>query len=163
MSTAKVYKEDSRVEFKNLCPWDVGFYVYNDRTGTDFDILISGDEVCKKLTYGQIENEIFKNNIAFVGLDGVGGHAAFRITDDTAYKKLFGVDKRSPQLTEDVIKKIFGESDRKKFREMLEEYVVTQGEKRIMSVYFSTKIKPDDVSSFIVSDLERHLGVKFSS
>lgn len=159
---AKNFKPTDKITVKNLYPWDTGFQVFNDKTDRDSDCTIKGGELYKRLTYEQVENEIFKGNKAFVGIDGHGNHAPLMIVDDDACLALLAVTERPKQLSEDVLKQLFSIGDRKEFNKMLADYVVDKQEKKYTGYYFMNNVNQDDISSFLVGDLERHLGIKFN-
>ncbi len=97
----KEFSPDTKITVRNLYPWPVSFQVFNVYTNKLEDVIIEGSQVYKRLSFQQIEDEIFKDNIAFVGVNGSGNHAMLRVEDDDAFKALFDVDKRSFQLSDE--------------------------------------------------------------
>lgn len=150
-------KTTERVSIDNLCYWDI----YFRSEETDKDICVKGGiKGNVKLTASEVLAQVQADNVAFVGTDGLGSHAAIRINDPVIREYVFGQDINPVQLTEEAVRKLLEIEDRKEFRAELEKLVVTRAEKRQI-VMTCEKIGIDNVESFKMNLIESISGVKF--
>lgn len=150
-------KPTERVSIDNLCSWDI----YFKSEETDKDICVKGGVKGNvKLTASEILAQVQADNIAFVGVDGMGSHASIRITDPVVRAYVFGKDIDPVQLTEEAIKHLLNIEDRKQFRAELEKLVVTNAEKKQI-VLTCEHIGIDNVESFKMNLIESISGVRF--
>lgn len=150
-------KPTERVSIDNLCSWDI----YFKSEETDKDICVKGGVKGNvKLTASEILAQVQADNIAFVGVDGMGSHASIRITDPVVRAYVFGKDIDPVQLTEEAVKHLLNIEDRKQFRAELENLVVTNAEKKQI-VLTCEHIGIDNVESFKMNLIESISGVRF--
>lgn len=150
-------KPTERVSIDNLCSWDI----YFKSEETDKDICVKGGVKGNvKLTASEILAQVQADNIAFVGVDGMGSHASIRITDPVVRAYVFGKDIDPVQLTEEAVKHLLNIEDRKQFRAELEKLVVTNAEKKQI-VLTCEHIGIDNVESFKMNLIESISGVRF--
>ena len=150
-------KPTERVSIDNLCSWDI----YFKSEETDKDICVKGGVKGNvKLTASEILAQVQADNIAFVGVDGMGSHASIRITDPVVRAYVFGKDIDPVQLTEEAVRHLLNIEDRKQFRTELEKLVVTNAEKKQI-VLTCEHIGIDNVESFKMNLIESISGVRF--
>lgn len=150
-------KQTERVSIDNLCSWDI----YFKSEETDRDICVKGGiKGNVKLTASEVLAQVQADNIAFIGIDGLGSHAAIRINDPVIREFVFGQDIDPVQLTEEAVRNLLEIEDRKAFRTALENLVVTNAEKKQI-VMTCEKIGIENVESFKMNLIESISGVKF--
>ena len=146
VSTTTEYRDRTRVEIENLMPWSVGFQTYTlvEKNGA----IVNGGSyddkgnyqnfIYRQLTLEEIITQISINSKCFVGIDGKGSHACFRIRDLELYKVAFDLPDATDfpiQLTQAAIEKLININDPKKFKKELEELVVTPSEKKAFAYF----------------------------
>ena len=168
VSTTTEYRDRTRVEIENLLPWQVGFkpYTLPEKKGVILDGGYFKDGEYKKsifrqMTLEELITQISCENVAFIGTDGKGSHAAFRICDFEIYKVAFDLPDATDlpvQLTQDAISKLLKISDLKKFKKGLEELVVTQSEKRAFAYYVINAPILNEIPLSILREIEMYTG-----
>lgn len=124
------------IAIKNICPWSIAFESLLKEHGEMFAPFEESD----RLTEEEIQYQIERGNIGFVGLDGFGSHAPLQLTDLDEYNRLFGCEKsKLPEyFDESTFKKMIRMKDETKFKAALEKNVKTESEKRIL-IYLLSK------------------------
>ena len=143
----------TQVLIDNLMPWDV--YFHSDTLKCDVGVE-GGRRGFGKMSVNDVIEEIRNENVAFVGVDGVGGHAAFRVVDDDIYKFLFNVDKRSPQMTKDVLDGVFKQKSRTKLADYLKENFPTKSEKKALGIFvaWADASITDNLNNYVLKDID---------
>ena len=146
-----------RVPIDNLCDWDIHFRSLESNR----DLFIAGGvKNYRQLTVAEIDSQVKIGNEAFCGIDGYGLHAPIRIIDPVIREYVFGADTNPKQLTEDNVRELLRISDKKEFRNSLEDLVVTNAEKR-MIVLVAERVGIEDVESFKIAAIEKMSGIDF--
>lgn len=132
----KEFQRNDRVRINNCYAWDIAFHSDVARR----DIMIPGGAKGYALiTLDMAEEEILKQNVFFVGLDGMGDHAGLQICDPDMYKYLFRTEDKTHHISRDSLLEVLKLSGKPKFTEAVAELVCTSSEAR-MCLYFMTDI-----------------------
>lgn len=156
----KIYSERDKVKFKNLRPWDIGFGMICQHE----DVTVAGGQTMSILSVMEIEEQIQRGNVAFCGVDERGKHASFRILDPDMCRYLFGLAANSPlpeQMDEELVESLLKVKDQKKFKNMLNEIVLNDGDKRHLAYIFANRDDIDSYPGWVVKAIESKTGVKF--
>lgn len=146
-----------RVPIDNLCDWDIHFRSLESNR----DLFIAGGvKNYRQLTVAEIDSQVKIGNEAFCGTDGYGTHAPIRIIDPVIREYVFGADTNPKQLTEDNVRELLRIFDKRKFKDSLENLVVTNAEKR-MIVLVAERVGIEDVESFKIAAIEKMSGIDF--
>jgi hypothetical protein len=158
---------DKKVYVKNLRSWDVYF---NRSQGGTVKIADNGKLL---LTRTEIEYQCYSNNKLFTGTDGLGSHATLLIEDkDTRLLVGFESDEFTNEsgekekgkaqiiLSDDILKKIFAYKTFNTFKEKIEEYVVTESERKYI-VENCLRLGLNDYSR--IQFVEEHTGLKIKA
>lgn len=130
------FSRNDRVRVDNCYVWDIGFR----SSVTREDITIpAGAKGYALLTVDQVEEEIMRQNVFFVGTDGLGDHAGLKICDSDMYKYLFRTEDKTHHIGKDALLEVLKLSGKLKFTEAVAELVCTSSEAR-MCLYFMTDI-----------------------
>lgn len=130
------FSRNDRVRVDNCYAWDIGFR----SSVTREDITIpAGAKGYALLTVDQVEEEIMRQNVFFVGTDGLGDHAGLQICDPDMYKYLFRTEDKTHHIGKDALLEVLKLSGKPKFTEAVAELVCTSSEAR-MCLYFMTDI-----------------------
>lgn len=171
LNTANEYRDRTRVEVENLLPWAVGFQAYTlaERKG----IVVEGGHfkedgsykksVYRQLTLEEIIEQISSENIAFIGTDGKGAHACFKICDFELYKVAFDLPDATEfpiQLTQEAVENLLKINDQKKFKKELEELVVTPSEKRAFAHFLVNNKRVNELPLSILKYIENYTSMK---
>lgn len=155
--TIEDIKPSDRVSIDNLCDWVISFESYETNRGID---IPDGVKNYKNLTVAEVDSQVKTGNIGFVGTDGFGSHAPFRINDPVIREYVFGEPVDPIQLTEDAVRELLAIQNKQKFYKALESLVVTKAEKR-MIVRLVERVGMDDVPSYQIAAIEKISGIKF--
>lgn len=155
-------RPSDRVAINNLCDWNINFV--SDETGKDIAIPAAVKNY-KMLTLAEVDSQVKLGNIAFVGIDGFGAHAAIRILDPLVREYVFQEVVDPVQLTEDAVIEMLAIENRSEYESTLSELVVTDSEKRMIAIMCSDKathpnVNIDDVVSYKIGAIERLSGIK---
>lgn len=94
------FSRNDRVRVDNCYAWDIGFR----SSVTREDITIpAGAKGYALLTVDQVEEEIMRQNVFFVGTDGLGDHAGLQICDPDMYKYLFRCEDHTHHVSKESI------------------------------------------------------------
>ena len=150
-----------RVSIDNLCAWTVGFV--SEENGKTI-LMGSNIKNYKRLTLAEVDSQVKIGNIAFCGVDGLGSHAAFRITDPLVREYVFGEDISPVQLTVDAVNDLFASKSKKEFHDKLSSLVVTESEKKMIAIMCSDKdlypsVNTDEVPSSMLAEIEAVSGL----
>ncbi len=177
VNTTSEYLDRQRVEIENLMPWEVGFPARADHLmmtqggycvdGGKYIYLPEKDEYQYKkgkfkITVEELIQQISSGNRGFVGTDGEGKHACFRINDLELYKTVFDLPdaKELPvQLTQEAIENLFKITTAKKFSEELEKLVVTDSEKKAFAYFTVYHPKLKELPLVILKSVENYTGI----
>ncbi|EES78326.1 hypothetical protein RSAG_00283 [Ruminococcus sp. 5_1_39BFAA] len=130
------FSRNDRVKVDNCYAWDIGFR----SSVTREDITIpAGAKGYALLTMDQVEEEIMRQNIFFVGTDGLGDHAGLKICDPDMYKYLFRTEDKTHHISKDTLLEVLKLSGKQKFMDAVAELIATSSEAR-MCLYFMTDI-----------------------
>lgn len=130
------FSRNDRVRVDNCYAWDIGFR----SSVTREDITIpAGAKGYALLTMDQVEEEIMRQNIFFVGTDGLGDHAGLKICDPDMYKYLFRTEDKTHHISKDTLLEVLKLSGKQKFMDAVAELIATSSEAR-MCLYFMTDI-----------------------
>lgn len=136
MESIREFSRNDRVKVDNCYAWDIGFRSSITRE----DITIpAGAKGYALLTMDQVEEEIMRQNIFFVGLDGLGDHAGLKICDPDMYKYLFRTEDKTHHISKDALLEVLKLSGKQKFMDAVAELIATSSEAR-MCLYFMTDI-----------------------
>lgn len=142
MESIREFSRNDRVKVDNCYAWDIGFRSSITRE----DITIpAGAKGYALLTVDQVEEEIMRQNIFFVGTDGLGDHAGLQICDPDMYKYLFRTEDKTHHIGRDALLEVLKLSGKQKFMDAVAELIATSSEAR-MCLYFMADI---DWSEFL--------------
>lgn len=171
MDTMTEYRDRTRVEIENLCPWSVGFKSYTIPGDGNHSVIVPGSEfavdgtrkksIYRHLTLEEVITQISRENSAFCGVDGKGTHAAFRICDFELYKVAFDLSDATEypiQLTQEEIDKLLKIKEPKKFKAKMDELVVTESEKYTLAIAVSNYEHFEEISFKILQLIEKKTG-----
>lgn len=155
-------RPSDRVAINNLCDWNINFV--SEETGKDIVIPASVKNY-KTLTLAEIDAQVKIGNIAFVGVDGFGSHAAIRIIDPLIREYVFQEAVDPVQLTEEAVIDMLALENMSDFNATLSELVVTSSEKRMIAIMCSDRtthpnVNIDNVVSSKIGAIERLSGIK---
>ena len=136
------FQRNDRVRVNNVYGWDVSFYSDVARRDITIPAFATGYSL---LTVDQVEEELLKQNVFFVGTDGLGDHAGLQICDPDMYKYLFRCEDHTHHINKGALLEVLKLSGKPKFTEAVAELVCTSSEAR-MCLYFMADI---DWSEFL--------------
>ena len=142
MENVKEFSRHDRVRINNCYGWDVSFYSDVARRDITIPAFATGYSL---LTLDQTEEELLKQNVFFVGTDGLGDHAGLQICDPDMYKYLFRCEDHTHHINKGALLEVLKLSGKPKFTEAVAELVCTSSEAR-MCLYFMADI---DWSEFL--------------
>ena len=150
-----------RVSIDNLCGWTIGFVSEENGKSIQIDPNIKD---YKRLTLAEIDSQVKVGNVAFCGVDGLGSHAAFKINDPLVREYVFGEDISPVQLTVDAVNDLFASKSKKELHDKLSSLVVTESEKKMISIMCSDKdldpsVNTDEVPSYMLAEIEAVSGL----
>lgn len=126
MEEKKEIKLDEKVVVKSIAPWKTGA----TRKMSVGDICIQPNGTIN-LTREEIISQVQSGNRLFTGIDGVGSHATWYITDDWTRKEVEfeTTSKKQEVLSQEEIKRIFDLKNLKSFEDSIRKKIVTRAEK----------------------------------
>lgn len=142
MENVKEFSRHDRVRINNCYGWDISFYSDVARRDITIPAFATGYSL---LTLDQTEEELLKQNVFFVGTDGLGDHAGLQICDPDMYKYLFRCEDHTHHINKGALLEVLKLSGKQKFTDAVAELVCTSSEAR-MCLYFMTDI---DWSEFL--------------
>lgn len=152
MEIIKEFQRNDRVKVDNCYAWDIGFR----SSVTREDITIpAGAKGYALLTVDQVEEEIMRQNIFFVGTDGLGNHAGLKICDPDMYKYLFRCEDHTHHVSKESIVELLKLSSKSKYTEAMEEAIKTASEAR-MCLYYMNDFEWTDYLGWKSDILEGH-------
>lgn len=137
MENVKEFSRHDRVRINNCYGWDVSFYSDVARRDITIPAFATGYSL---LTVDQTEEELLKQNVFFVGLDGLGDHAGLQICDPDMYAYLFRAEDKTHHISKNALLEVLKLSGKPKFTEAVAELVCTSSEAR-MCLYFMADIE----------------------
>lgn len=151
-NSIKEFNRNDRVRINNCYAWDIAFHSDVARR----DIMIPGGAKGYALiTLDMAEEEILKQNVFFVGLDGMGDHAGLQICDPDMYKYLFRCEDHTHHVSKESILELLKLSSKSKYTEAMEEAIKTASEAR-MCLYFMADIDWSEFLGWKYDVLEGH-------
>lgn len=151
-NSIKEFSRNDRVRIDNCYAWDIAFHSDVARR----DIMIPGGAKGYALiTVDMAEEEILKQNVFFVGTDGLGDHAGLQICDPDMYKYLFRTEDKTHHISRDALLEVLKLSGKPKFTEAVAELVCTSSEAR-MCLYFMADIDWSEFLGWKYDVLEGH-------
>lgn len=151
-NSIKEFNRNDRVRINNCYAWDIAFHSDVARR----DIMIPGGAKGYALiTLDMAEEEILKQNVFFVGLDGMGDHAGLQICDPDMYKYLFRCEDHTHHVSKESIIELLKLSSKSKYTEAMEEAIKTASEAR-MCLYFMADIDWSEFLGWKYDVLEGH-------
>ena len=151
-NSIKEFNRNDRVRINNCYAWDIAFHSDVARR----DIMIPGGAKGYALiTLDMAEEEILKQNVFFVGLDGMGDHAGLQICDPDMYKYLFRCEDHTHHVSKESIIELLKLSSKAKYTEAMEEAIKTASEAR-MCLYFMADIDWSEFLGWKYDVLEGH-------
>ena len=151
-NSIKEFIRHDRVRIDNCYAWDIAFHSDVARR----DIMIPGGAKGYALiTVDMAEEEILKQNVFFVGTDGLGDHAGLQICDPDMYKYLFRTEDKTHHISRDALLEVLKLSGKPKFTEAVAELVCTSSEAR-MCLYFMADIDWSEFLGWKYDVLEGH-------
>lgn len=152
MENVKEFSRHDRVRINNCYGWDISFYSDVARRDITIPAFATGYSL---LTLDQTEEELLKQNIFFVGLDGLGDHAGLQICDPDMYKYLFRCEDKTHHISKETLVELLKLSSKAKYTEAMEENIKTASEAR-MCLYFMADFEWTDYLGWKHDTLERH-------
>lgn len=148
----KEFQRNDRVRINNCYAWDIAFHSDVARR----DIMIPGGAKGYALiTLDMAEEEILKQNVFFVGIDGLGDHAGLQICDPDMYKYLFRTEDKTHHIGRDALLEVLKLSGKQKFMDAVAELIATSSEAR-MCLYFMADIDWSEFLGWKYDVLEGH-------
>ena len=136
MESIREFSRNDRVKVNNVYGWDISFYSDVARRDITIPAFATGYSL---LTLDQTEEELLKQNVFFVGTDGLGDHAGLKICDPDMYKYLFRTEDKTHHIGRDTLLEVLKLSGKQKFMDAVAELIATSSEAR-MCLYFMADI-----------------------
>lgn len=152
MENVKEFSRHDRVRINNCYGWDISFYSDVARRDITIPAFATGYSL---LTVDQTEEELLKQNVFFVGLDGLGDHAGLKICDPDMYKYLFRCEDHTRHISKESIVELLKLSSKAKYTEAMEETIKTASEAR-MCLYYMNDFEWTDYLGWKCDILEGH-------
>lgn len=130
------FSRNDRVKVNNVYGWDISFYSDVARRDITIPAFATGYSL---LTLDQTAEELLKQNVFFVGTDGLGDHAGLKICDPDMYKYLFRTEDKTHHIGRDTLLEVLKLSGKQKFMDAVAELIATSSEAR-MCLYFMADI-----------------------
>ncbi|WP_373217700.1 hypothetical protein [Ruminococcus sp. 5_1_39BFAA] len=128
----KEFYRNDRVKLTNNMEWDCHFHSDMARK----DIMIPAmTKTYSLLTMDVVEEEIMKQNIDFVGKDGLGNHAAISIDDPEQYEYLFRCKDETKHFSRNTLMELIKINNKTKFQEAVNDNIVCLWEAKICLYY----------------------------
>ena len=128
-------KLTDRVPISNLKNWNL--YFKSVENNKDITIPANANK-WSRLTVAEIDGQVQNGNVMFVGKDGNGNNACIRIDDEAVYRYVFRLsddDEISLKLLDlESIKKLIEIKDRQEYKNELNNLVVTNSDKKMISL-----------------------------
>lgn len=128
------FSRNDRVKVNNVYGWDISFYSDVARRDITIPAFATGYSL---LTVDQTEEELLKQNVFFVGIDGLGDHAGLKICDPDMYKYLFRCEDHTRHVSKESIVELLKLSSKSKYTEAMEEAIKTASEARMCLYYMN--------------------------
>lgn len=152
MENVKEFSRHDRVRINNCYGWDISFYSDVARRDITIPAFATGYSL---LTLDQTEEELLKQNVFFVGIDGLGDHAGLQICDPDMYKYLFRCEDHTHHVNKESIVELLKLSSKSKYTEAMEEAIKTASEAR-MCLYYMNDFEWTDYLGWKRDILEGH-------
>lgn len=146
------FSRNDRVKVNNVYGWDISFYSDVARRDITIPAFATGYSL---LTLDQTEEELLKQNVFFVGTDGLGDHAGLQICDPDMYKYLFRCEDHTRHVSKESIVELLKLSSKSKYTEAMEEAIKTASEAR-MCLYYMNDFEWTDYLGWKRDILEGH-------
>ena len=151
-NSIKEFSRNDRVRIDSCYAWDIAFHSDVARR----DIMIPGGAKGYALiTVDMAEEEILKQNVFFVGTDGLGDHAGLQICDPDMYKYLFRTEDKTRHISKDALLEVLKLSGKQKFTDAVAELIATSSEAR-MCMYYMNDIDWSELLGWKYDVLEGH-------
>ena len=151
-NSIREFSRNDRVRIDNCYAWDIAFHSDVARR----DIMIPGGAKGYALiTLDMAEEEILKQNVFFVGTDGLGDHAGLQICDPDMYKYLFRTEDKTRHISKDALLEVLKLSGKQKFTDAVAELITTSSEAR-MCMYYMNDIDWSELLGWKYDVLEGH-------
>lgn len=152
MENVKEFSRHDRVRINNCYGWDISFYSDVARRDITIPAFATGYSL---LTLDQTEEELLKQNVFFVGIDGLGDHAGLKICDPEMYAYLFRCEDHTRHVSKESIVELLKLSSKAKYTEAMEEAIKTASEAR-MCLYYMNDFEWTDYLGWKRDILEGH-------
>ena len=152
MENVKEFSRHDRVRINNCYGWDISFYSDVARRDITIPAFATGYSL---LTLDQTEEELLKQNVFFVGIDGLGDHAGLKICDPEMYAYLFRCEDHTNHVSKESIVELLKLSSKAKYTEAMEEAIKTASEAR-MCLYYMNDFEWTDYLGWKRDILEGH-------
>jgi len=152
MENVKEFSRHDRVRINNCYGWDISFYSDVARRDITIPAFATGYSL---LTLDQTEEELLKQNVFFVGIDGLGDHAGLQICDPDMYKYLFRTEDKTRHINRDALLEVLKLSGKQKFTDAVAELIATSSEAR-MCMYYMNDIDWSELLGWKYDVLEGH-------
>lgn len=146
------FSRNDRVKVNNVYGWDISFYSDVARRDITIPAFATGYSL---LTLDQTEEELLKQNVFFVGIDGLGDHAGLKICDPEMYAYLFRCEDHTRHVSKESIVELLKLSSKAKYTEAMEEAIKTASEAR-MCLYYMNDFEWTDYLGWKRDILEGH-------
>lgn len=146
------FSRNDRVKVNNVYGWDISFYSDVARRDITIPAFATGYSL---LTVDQTEEELLKQNIFFVGIDGLGDHAGLQICDPDMYKYLFRTEDKTRHIGRNALLEVLKLSGKQKFTDAVAELIATSSEAR-MCMYYMNDIDWSELLGWKYDVLEGH-------
>lgn len=146
------FSRNDRVKVNNVYGWDISFYSDVARRDITIPAFATGYSL---LTLDQTEEELLKQNVFFVGIDGLGDHAGLKICDPEMYAYLFRCEDHTRHVSKESIVELLKLSSKSKYTEAMEEAIKTASEAR-MCLYYMNDFEWTDYLGWKRDILEGH-------
>lgn len=146
------FSRNDRVKVNNVYGWDISFYSDVARRDITIPAFATGYSL---LTLDQTEEELLKQNVFFVGIDGLGDHAGLKICDPEMYAYLFRCEDHTRHISKESIVELLKLSSKSKYTEAMEEAIKTASEAR-MCLYYMNDFEWTDYLGWKRDILEGH-------
>ena len=152
MESIREFSRNDRVKVNNVYGWDISFYSDVARRDITIPAFATGYSL---LTLDQTEEELLKQNVFFVGIDGLGDHAGLQICDPDMYKYLFRTEDKTRHIGRNALLEVLKLSGKQKFTDAVAELIATSSEAR-MCMYYLNDIDWSELLGWKYDVLEGH-------
>lgn len=135
MGTERKIDMSETVYIDNTRPWDVSFASLTINNHKGYLVPANAKEWFG-VDVQEVKAQIRARNVAFVGKDGKGSHACFRICDPDMRKYFFGSDAETFHISKEKIDEVFSKKTKASVKSAIDALITNHSEARIFKMRF---------------------------